>query len=357
MMPRSARILLVAIALLAFAISAMAGEIPQASGDSFREDFHAFLDGLETLPGFPAEEIASARAAIDAASPEAQELIRAQLESTPAWRQIPEVMSAFAAGEVEYRRQELTRMIEAAMRPGEGPEHETENVERMRRAMLFMVDQLRTLSPIMEPEYEGNLARAAATIETLPASAVPNMYSMMGALAEQMKAQMHGEGDLTGLSEGPVAPTDGACGSKCDWDPTGACHKICHSVSDAIQAVADALKAAIDGFLSAVTGPINSMITAITNLPTTITNAFNGLFDRVKAFFTAAIDALVALIPSNPQEVFDAIIPAAVKSAGAIQGWIASAPTIPDLCPGKDVCGRGSLLCVGFSRTKAMRRS
>ncbi|HEY0592814.1 MAG TPA: hypothetical protein VGF40_13670 [Thermoanaerobaculia bacterium] len=360
MKPRALAFLLIPL-VMALAPPLLADESLSGPADSFREDFGKFLDDLGRVPGFPQADIDAARAAYDAATPEQQALIRARLETIPAWRGLPEIIASFASAEVEFRRQELARLIEEGTRPPDGRAPELENVERMRRTMLFMIDQLRKLSPVVGTEYEANLDFAAAQIATLPPQGIPAMYQMMGRLARSLEAGLTGEGAVGALDEGPVQAME-TCSGGCSWDITGVCEAICNAVSSAIQATLNALQAAynaleatynaiknaVDGFLSVAITAIGSLYDQVVALPTTIGNALAGLWGQIETFLTAAVDAVISLIPAGIEDLWG-LIPEAGKAIGAIAAWINSAPTIPDLCPGPDVlsvvsevCGRGA---------------
>jgi hypothetical protein len=153
-----------------------------------------------------------------------------------------------------------------------------------------------------------------------------------------------------------------SCSSGCSWDITGACESICNAVSGAIQASLDALqaayntlqaaynaiKSAVDGFLSVATTAIGSLYDQVVALPATIGSALGGLWGQIETALTAAVDAVISLIPEGLGDLWG-LIPEAAKAVDAVVAWINTAPTIPDLCPGpdvlsvvSDVCGRGA---------------
>lgn len=356
MKPRALAFLLIPL-VVALAPPLLAQESTSPPADSFRDDFNGFLDELARLPNIAPSSIRAARDAFETATPEERALIQARFEAMPEWRQLPQTLASFAEGEAEFRRQELALMIDEALKtPGER-RPEMENVERMRRTMLFMISQFQRLSPLIGADYDANLRNAAANIEGLPPSAVPQMYQVMRRLSQLLQARLNGsEGPVAGLNEGPVQALS-LCSDICAWDFLGwaNCEDTCEDVVDAINATWQWLTDAYNALMDTVTGFLNLAFDAVgwlaeqvIALPTTIGNALGGLWDQIMAGLSAAIDAVCDLIPDGIEDLWG-LIPAAGTAIGALIDWINSAPAIPDLCPGpevldvvSEVCGRGA---------------
>lgn len=171
MKPRALAFLLIPL-VLALA-PPLAAESVSGPAECFREDFNTFLDDLARVPNVSPASVQAARDTYALATPEQQAVIQTRFEAIPEWRRLPETLASFAAADVEFRRQELARMIEESMRPPVGDAPAEPNVERMRRTMVFMIAQLRRLSPLVGAEYDANLQKAAGQIEALPPSAIP----------------------------------------------------------------------------------------------------------------------------------------------------------------------------------------
>jgi hypothetical protein len=318
---------------------------PSSDTECYRAELDNFVKQFESAPQVVQSDVDEARFAIASADADSLELMYRSLSANPNWRALPAVMASVAQGQQDWQRQELARILSESLTPPVASEQE--DPELTRGSLLQVVDQMRRFAPIVtDPSYEANLASLEERIKTMDAAMIPRAREIFaartGEFRQKLSAMTESSQPFGSMvrSEGPIASM-AFCDDFCEDDPTGICDDICEGIASAINAVTNA-------FVSFISGPITDIINKIVSIGTTIANTFTGLFDRVKLFFTEALDALIALIPASPGDVFNAIIPAAAKGVEALKSAIASVPQIPELCPpdnvlaiAEDVCGRG----------------
>src|SRR5687767_2781883 len=221
---------------------------PSSDTECYRAELDSFVKQFESAPQVVQSDVDEARLAIANADAESLELMYRSLSANPNWRAIPGVMVSVAAGQEEWQRAQLTRLLEESFTPVTA--ETTEDPEVTRASLLQVVSQLRRFAPMVaDPNYEANVARLEEKIQQMDPASIPMARDLFAARSTELREK------LGARSEGPIKATD-ACDDACDWDITGACESVCDGITSAFNAI-------IDGFTSFVTGPITNIINSI----------------------------------------------------------------------------------------------
>lgn len=339
-----------------------------------REEIDVFLQEMTLLPGSDQDGLAQARADLAALPDEAVGRVGGMLAAVPAWRELPAIVGAMVANEERWHRQQVAMAVERSTTPAIlTPDEEAAYV---RESLLFLVGQLRTLSPVIGDAYDAPLREAEASFASLDATTLPALKRVIEHYQEGMNApaQPPGEEGVAGafseILEGPVEALDHSCGHSCEQETgdaisEGACKGFCWIFDGIISAIASArdyfsnlyytVKAQFDQLTQTVANFITNFGTTITNVFAQITSVFNtiktafeNLFSSVKTALLSAIDTLKANFPTSVNGLVALLQSKGINLTSFDWNSVASAvPQVPVPCPEEaaaiatNVCERG----------------
>ncbi|HEY0788331.1 MAG TPA: hypothetical protein VGE86_06780, partial [Thermoanaerobaculia bacterium] len=352
-------LLVTTLMLFGAALALAAPAAPGAPAVS-RADLDIFLTEMALLPDADADGLAQARADLAALPDDAVARIGGMLQAIPAWRDLPAVVGAMVANEERWHRQQVAMAVERSTTPAIlTPDEEAAYV---RESLLFLVGQLRTLSPVLGDEYDAPLREAETKFATIDAASLPALRKVIEHYQDAVATPApptDGEG-VTGafsdILEGPVQTLDHSCSHSCEQNTgdlitEGACKGFCwifQGIIDAINSAKayfqnlynqvkadfDALTNTISNFISGFVNSVTSVFNQVTSVFNTIKNAFENLFNTVKTALLSAIDALKANFPTSVNGLVSLLQSQGVSLTSFDWNAVASAvPQVPVPCP------------------------
>ncbi|HVS65424.1 MAG TPA: hypothetical protein VMT85_18190 [Thermoanaerobaculia bacterium] len=128
-----------------------------------RTELTDVVERIATLGGAEPSQVATVRARLSDLDAESWTEVERFLDARPGWRALPSILER--NGRSDERRAAFRAMY--GVPAGDLPPGTVEQRERFRVDFLFMIDQLRELSPLMEPGWDDRLQAIASQVSGL----------------------------------------------------------------------------------------------------------------------------------------------------------------------------------------------